>query len=305
MMLHIIVNERAGNGRAKKMGAAVCATLTTDYHFYTTKAPHHATAIVEKIAQFQGKQLCLIIGGDGTIHEAIQGAIGHDNIIIGVMNGGSGNDFGRGFSAFTTAADIESFLVKPSITTEDTGLLMAHNQHSFMNNIGYGVDAKIVYEVNRTPLKNWLNRIGLGQLTYAILLMKEVLTFKPFDVTVTHGATCKVYKNVWITTVSNQPFIGGGMKISPHSITNDGRLELTIVENLSRLKLLMIFGTIFKGRHLAFTKHVSQISADAFTIMYSEPIQGHADGEDIGQSSDVVRIEIQPQSFRLARRMLD
>lgn len=304
-MLHLIVNERAGNGRAKQVVANVTATLKNPYELHRTKGPRHATALIEDVAKNQGNQLCIIIGGDGTIHEAIQGAVQHTNIIIGVMNGGSGNDFGRGFSVFRTASEIDAFLSAPSITLEDTGLLFTNAQHTFMNNIGYGVDAKIVYEVNKTPLKNWLNRINLGRLTYVIILMKEVMTFKPFDVVVEYGAIRKVYKDVWITTISNQPFIGGGMKISPYSQTNDGRFELTIVENLSRLKLLFLFGTIFKGKHLGFKKYVSQISAESFTIQYSEAVQGHADGEDIGLSKEIISVKTQPKSFRLARNPLD
>ena len=305
MMLHIIVNERAGNGRAKQVVASVIATLKSPYELHQTTGPCHATALIDKISQNEGDQLCIVIGGDGTIHEAIQGAVHHSNIIIGVMNGGSGNDFGRGFSAFKTAAEIEAFFSNPVITEEDTGVLFTDSQHIFMNNIGYGVDAKIVYEVNKTPLKNWLNRMNLGRLTYIIILIKEVMTFKPFDVVVEYETKRKIHKNVWITTISNQPFIGGGMKISPYSRTDDGRFELTIVENLSRLKLLFLFATIFKGKHVNFKKHVSQISAEAFTIHYSGPIQGHADGEDVGLSKEVITIKMQPKSFRLARNPLD
>lgn len=304
-MLHIIVNERAGNGRAKQVVANVTSTLKRSYKLYQTIGPRHATALIDLIAQNEGDQLCIVIGGDGTIHEAIQGAVHHSNIIIGVMNGGSGNDFGRGFSVFKTASEIELFLSNPVITKEDTGVLFTNSQHTFMNNVGYGVDAKIVYEVNKTPLKNWLNRINLGRLTYIIILLKEVMTFKPFDVVVEYETKRKVYKDVWITTISNQPFIGGGMKISPYSRTDDGRFELTIVENLTRLKLLFLFGTIFKGKHLNFKKYVSQISAEAFTIHYSEAVQGHADGEDIGLSKEIITIKMQPQSFRLARNPLD
>lgn len=305
MRLHVIVNERAGNGRSARVFASIQQTLTSPYDVHKTMAPHHATAIVEQIARTKEEQLCIVIGGDGTIHEAIQGAVGKSHIVIGVMNGGSGNDFGRGFGAFETAADIEQFLQRPITTTEDAGVLTKTETCYFMNNIGYGVDAKIVYEVNRSPLKKLLNRLKLGRLIYPYILVQEVLKFKPFDVVVEYEGKKELHKDVWVTTVSNQPFIGGGMKISPHSVSDDGRLELTIVENISALKIVLVFGTLFSGKHLMFKKHVKQLSAQSFNMTYSKAVQGHADGEDIGVSDQPVIVTVSPTGFRLARKMLD
>lgn len=305
MRLHFIVNERAGNGRSARVFALIQQTLSSPYDVHKTMAPRHATAIVEQIASIPGEHVCIVIGGDGTIHEAIQGAVGKSHIIIGVMNGGSGNDFGRGFGAFETARDIEQFLQMPITTIEDAGVLTKADTCYFMNNIGYGVDAKIVYEVNRSPLKKLLNRLKLGRLIYPYILVQEVLKFKPFDVVVEYEGKKQLHKGVWVTTVSNQPFIGGGMKISPHSMSNDGRLELTIVENISALKIVLVFGTLFSGKHLMFKKNVKQLSAKSFKMTYSKAVQGHADGEDIGVSDAPVMVTVAPEGFRLARKMLD
>jgi len=67
--------------------------------------------------------------------------------------------------------------------------------------------------------------------------MKNVLIVSRVDAIVTHDNMGKIYKNVLSPIVSNQPFIGGGIDSSPYSFTNNNRLEVTIVGNLSRLEL--------------------------------------------------------------------
>ena len=70
------------------------------------------------------------------------------------------------------------------------------------------------------------------------------------------------------------------MNISPTSKTDDQLLELTIVHNLNKYKLLFIFGTVFFGKHTLF-KEVIQLQASQFTIHMQENYSMHADGEKL------------------------
>ncbi len=91
------------------------------------------------------------------------------------------------------------------------------------------------------------------------------------------------FQKAWFVTVSNQPYFGGGMKLSPESKPNDGELEVTIVHNLPHIKLLFLFGTVFFGAHTKLSE-VTQLKGSQFHVRVTEPLFFHADGEIIGST---------------------
>jgi diacylglycerol kinase (ATP) len=91
------------------------------------------------------------------------------------------------------------------------------------------------------------------------------------------------FENTWFVTVSNQPYYGGGMKISPDASVVDGKLNITVVSNLSRFKFLMVFITVFWGGHIRF-KEVTSFDGKNISIVTEEKVYVHADGEYIGET---------------------
>ncbi|GEK31949.1 putative lipid kinase YtlR [Kurthia zopfii] len=298
MRLVIIVNDYAGHGRAKRKFEKLSKTLQTPYILERTNATGHAVEIAKKYGELQEPTLLLTIGGDGTIHEVIKGAVSYEHLVVGVMNGGSGNDFGRAFPTFTTAHQIESFIQNPTSLPYDLGAVKSVDvEDVFMNNCGFGFDAVVTYEVNRSKMKAWLNKISLGKLAYVWILIRELFRFKPFDLTIeNHGHL----KNCYFVVASNQPYFGGGMKISPNSISNDGLMELTVVHDITKLKLLLIFLTVFFGKHTKFNT-VKSYKSSKFDIRLHDSVIGHADGEYIGQAKENQTISyfVQENNWRL------
>lgn len=298
MRLVIIVNDYAGHGRAKKKFAKLAETLQIPYILERTNATGHAVELARKYGEMNEATLLLSIGGDGTIHEVIKGAAPFENLIVGVMNGGSGNDFGRAFPTFTSAQQIEAFIENPTYAPYDLGVVNSTEINDvFMNNCGFGFDAIVTYEVNRSKMKAWLNKISLGKLAYVWILIRELFRFKPFDLTIeNHGHL----KNCYFVVASNQPYFGGGMKISPNSISNDGLMELTVVHDIAKLKLLLIFLTVFFGKHTRFNA-VKSFTSHQFDIRLHDSVIGHADGEYIGQAKENQTISyfVQENNWRL------
>ena len=123
--------------------------------------------------------------------------------------------------------------------------------------------------------------IGLGSLAYVGAVMRLLFTYKLTNIIVEmDGRICR-YEKVWFVTLSNQPFYGGGMKIAPKANPTDGCLDVTIVHNLSRLKLLFMFVTVFFGKHTGF-KEVAQYKGKKVSIKSDDNMLVHADGELIG-----------------------
>ncbi|MEI4769228.1 diacylglycerol kinase family protein [Psychrobacillus sp. FJAT-51614] len=276
-----ILNEHAGRGRAKKIWASWKEKIDFPYTCYVTEYRGHATNIARECAQYrEGDLLIIAIGGDGTVHEIISGITNYDHVRVGVISAGSGNDFGRTFSVFKTVEQLQMY-ARNLYTYEklDFGLLTTkENKFGFVNNAGFGFDAKVGHSVNNSSWKKWLNVLGLGKIAYILFVVKELLTFTRFSFTLHTGKDTLKFDDVWFFVVCNQPFFGGGMKISPQSRPNDQLIEMTVVSKLAKWKLLFIFGTVFFGKHTKY-KEVKQFQASNFTIMMHDQVYGHVDGE--------------------------
>lgn len=304
MELVIIINEMAGHGLARKRGTRLLEALTIPYTVEYTTHIGHGTEIAQSYVHKKEDLLMIVVGGDGTIHEVIKGIVGSERIIIGVVSGGSGNDFGRAFPIFKNAKQIEQYIQsKTSLSMkQDIGIVQSSlGEECFMNNSGYGLDAAVTYGVNQSTVKNNLNKIGLGKLAYLFILMRELIKFKPFDVTVVSNGEKRTFSNSYLVVASNQPYFGGGMKISPKSAMNDGLIELTIVHNISKLRLVAILGTVFFGKHTKF-KVVEQLISDEFEVTVDADVIGHADGEFIGKApiDDAIYFKVSKEAWKIA-----
>lgn len=308
MKLHFVVNERSGNFNGLKKWNKIKSELTIPHKAHITQYEKHAIEIVQKLSKYyqesDEKVYIFIIGGDGSLHEALNGLTQHDRIIIGAISAGSGNDFKRWYGDFETAQQIESYVSKGHSAWQDLGCIQAgKHKIDFANNCGIGFDATVAITANESKIKKALNKVGLGKLCYVFYLVKCLFTFKPFNLKVEMNGKLMEYKNVWFATCSNQPFFGGGMKISPTSKTDDGLLELTVVHNLSKLKLLFVFGTVFFGKHTIF-KEIEQMTANQFKLQLEQPYLFHADGEKlpIDTSLQPIYCTVNEQSWQLAVR---
>ncbi|AIY05012.1 transcriptional regulator [Planococcus sp. PAMC 21323] len=283
MKIVFIINPTAGNGRALKQWLRFEKTISFPYERILTEYPGHATVITTTYKDDGQRVLLIGFGGDGTLREIIVGAAGANELIIGSVAAGSGNDFARAYGTFKEAHEIEKFLETPYFKRHDLGEF-ANGQHfQFVSSSGIGFDAEITIAVNKSSLKKKLNQFGLGKVAYYLYVIKILLKFETFTLTVQRGDESFVYQDVWLATVSNQPYFGGGMKISPSSYTDDGLLELTVVHEISRLKLLLVFGTVFSGAHTRF-KEVSQMSSSEFRLSSNKSVFRHVDGDDAGVS---------------------
>ncbi|WP_394188368.1 diacylglycerol/lipid kinase family protein [Paenisporosarcina quisquiliarum] len=305
MRVTFIINPLAGNGKAERKWQTFKEGLDFPYEFFLTRAAKDATAIATDVSKDNEKNhLIIAFGGDGTVHEVIEGLLDTDFSIVGVVGAGSGNDFGRGYVAFKTPVEINEYVrSEKNHQMMDIGIIQNKNlPYYFVNNAGLGFDAFVAFKVNQSPFKKWLNQFGLGKLTYTYFVIYTLLTFKRFNLSISTKSDQLEFKNVWFATVSNQPYFGGGMKISPTSNPSDGLLELTVVHDLSRLKLLVVFATVFFGKHTNF-KEVHQMQAPLFKLSTDTSVYRHTDGEFAGLTEPFIEDEfnVQQEKWRLVQ----
>ncbi|WP_303969929.1 diacylglycerol kinase family protein [Sporosarcina ureae] len=288
MEVHFIINEQAGDGKGAKVWASLRKNI--NYSFHLTERRGHAIELTKQLAgQTSESLLLIVIGGDGTIHEVLNGVVGYPHVTVGVMKAGSGNDFAREFPAFTNLQEIENYIaIKPiKRKTVDFGSVQLDTVHQryFASNSGFGLDADISLAASQSTIKKTLNKWKLGSVVYALTVAKSLLAFKPFNAEIQIGSDIRMFRKVWMITVSNQKYYGGGMKISPQSIYDDGEFELTVVHSISTLKFLAVFLTVFTGSHTRL-KGVSTYTSDTFIIEPDRMVGCHTDGEYIGTTSD-------------------
>ncbi|MFZ7944941.1 diacylglycerol/lipid kinase family protein [Neobacillus sp. 19] len=309
--IFLIINPKAGNGYCLKIWERIESQLMMEqipYQAFFTEYSGHAKKLARQIAaKNQEQKLIIAVGGDGTINEVLNGVVKEKHITLGFIPGGSGNDFSRGYHIPADpleALNVILRLRKQKALPVDIGKVTNAEagdarEHFFINNMGAGFDAVISYEVNQSRIKAWLNRISLGRLVYVYFLLKKLFTYKTTTIDLSIDGNKHIFEQTWFVTISNQPFYGGGMKIAPNAVPDDGTFDITVVHQLSRLKLLLVFISVFWGKHIHF-KEVKTFRGRVISIQSPASLFVHADGEHIG--STPLTIRLQPKILKVLTR---
>jgi YegS/Rv2252/BmrU family lipid kinase len=306
--IYFIINPKAGNGHCFKIWERVERHLQdsqVSYLAFFTEYPGHAMHLASQIVVKNPEpKMIIAVGGDGTMHEVMNGAVKDNKSTFGFIPGGSGNDFSRGFQI--PADPVEALqvilrLAKQKGLLIDIGKIMMSkfNEHYFINNMGAGFDAVISYEVNQSRMKAFLNKLSMGRMVYVFFLLKKLFTYKTSTIDLSIDGRKHIFEKTWFVTVSNQPYYGGGMKIAPVAEPNDGQFDITVVHQLSRWKLLLVFISVFWGKHIHF-KEVKTYRAKAVSIHSPTELFVHADGEHIGFTP--LNIHLQPSALEVLTR---
>ncbi|MCM3587925.1 diacylglycerol kinase family lipid kinase [Mesobacillus maritimus] len=300
---YFIVNPKAKNGQCLRVWGEVekhLQKLGIAYKVYFTEYAGQATQIASTIISATSNQsiFIVVVGGDGTLHEVANGVAGHLNVSLGFIPGGSGNDFSRGFEIPRSPIEaLETILKKHELRVIDTGRVRTKESEAyFVNNMGVGFDAAICKSANQSKLKAKLNSVSLGGLVYVLILLKLLFTYKCTKMTIFIDGQKREFANVWFATIANQVYFGGGMKIAPHALPMDGELDVIVVHNLSRWKLLLVFASVFWGGHTNF-KEVHFYKGKKISIQTENQVVIHADGEVIGTTP--INIEVVENSLHI------
>ncbi len=286
-MYHFIVNPKSRTGKGNAIWNVVkqeLDILKVSYSFHLTRYKFHATEIAKEICeQYPGVKNIVILGGDGTVNEVINGITCYDEVILGYIPSGSSNDLARSLKIPTDPIIGLQHILSPSeFKYVDTGLIYMKDsdfQRKFAVSTGVGFDAAICEEVLKSNLKKTLNKIGLGKLTYILVALKQLLSTPFMDGEfIIDGVLTRSYKQILLITGMIHKYEGGGMRIVPTASPFDGKLSVCIVHGLSKLRLLSILPTLLVGKHTRF-KGVEIFDCQTLSIHLHKPVAVHVDGE--------------------------
>jgi diacylglycerol kinase (ATP) len=296
----IIVNPRADMGHALKVVTDL-RPLVDEYgggDWSQTEYPVHATELARQAAE-AGYTLVIAIGGDGTVHEVINGLMQVPTEIrprLGIVPLGSGNDFAHSIGIIGSPTEALKKIYNGQPKHIDLGVFeIGRGRHEYFNNtFGLGFDATVTIRTHR------LTHIR-GFMMYLVAVL-QTITFN-LDTPMMHITTDLESwdEETIMMVVCNGPREGGGFLVAPGSDSSDGVLNYASVCHVSRLMMLRLIPEVMKGTHGRFKQvrlgklHRMQIKAD-------KPVTIHADGEVIaGFGTDVrnVTVEVVPSAVEI------
>ena len=254
MEYHFIVNPKARTGMGEMIWRMIEPELKkkrVDYCCYMTKRRNHARKIAGRITADGQEHRIVVLGGDGTVNEVVNGIREPGKVTLGYIPIGSSNDFARGLKIPKDPEKALDIILAPQkIIHMDVGVLCAAGrQRRFAVSAGIGFDAAVCHEVCVSKWKVLLNRIGLGKLSYAVVALDRLKKDRPAEMTVTlTDGTVRTFERAYFAAFMNLPYEGGGFKFCPEASPADGEMDVIIVHGLPVVKILCLLPLAFWGK---------------------------------------------------------
>lgn len=289
-MYYFIVNPKSGSGRGRIVWNTIEKELKQQkipcQAFLLTK-PGEAKALASGLSGRQQPAVVVVVGGDGTINEVLNGLSSLEGITFACIPTGSGNDFVRGLGLTRgPLAALESILHPKRIRKINIGSVN-DGQYSFAVSAGFGYDAAVCHSVDRSRLKKALNLFHLGRLAYLLTALRLLLTMKrqTLQITVDGGDTL-TFRKTYFAAAMNLRYEGGGFMFAPDALPGDDCLDLIVASEISRLRVLYLLPLALLGKHVGH-RGVTLIRCKKAALHCAEPLSLHTDGEAPGFESDV------------------
>ncbi|MFY0605465.1 MAG: diacylglycerol kinase family lipid kinase [Cyclobacteriaceae bacterium] len=212
----------------------------------------------------------VVIGGDGTINEAING-LKHD-IPVSVISNGTGNDYIKMLNIGKTLAEQIQVLARGRIIAVDVGVC---NGRKFLNGVGVGFDGQIVADM--LGKKSIL--AGPAKYYYHVLSILATYKSRLFNYQVD---STKKSKDLILLCVAKGSTFGGSFVLTPDAKLDDGKLHVCEIGRLSGISRFLNIHKLQGGTHGSM-KAVSLYSCDKLSIEANSQLHAHIDGEAFGQ----------------------
>ena len=298
----IILNPMADMGNAWRVARDLRSI--TEQHgsvdWSGTVYPGHAIQLAQQAGE-QGYDMVIAMGGDGTIHEVINGLMRvpeEKRPSLGVVPVGSGNDFAHGIHASRIPTEALTCALDGEASTVDLGLMTDEHgrKEYFDNTLGIGFGAVVTIRSHKLPILR-------GFLMYLTAVIQTIiLDHNPMAMQIETDDQ-KWEQSVIYLVICNGPREGGGFLIAPEAKIDDGLFHYAMITNVSRAMMFRIVPEVMKGTHGRF-KQVRMGTCKKFTLSADRPLYIHADGEIFtGPGTDLRRVsfEILPNALKVVR----
>ena len=299
----VVANPHASNGRVGRKWADYARRLETAFgpvDFLQTAARSEASILVRRAIR-AGAQRIVVVGGDGTVNEAVNGFFENDHAIgaevcLAVWPVGTGCDFARSIGltgasfeyALDGAEERRIDLGKASFVDQAGGLASRY----FVNISSFGSSGVIVDKVNATS-----KLLGAGA-SYFIGALRGLVAYRNQAVRLRIDTTLEVEMVINTVVAANGRYFGGGMMMAPHAVLDDGALDIVVIGDIGVTAFLRDAPRLCQGLHLG-QAYVRSFRAKQVEVqpLGKVPVLLELDGEQVGRLP--VRYEIVPRALRL------
>lgn len=302
----VIANPAAGQGRVRRLWPVLQSRLSAavpELSYHWTAAQGDGTALTRQALR-EGYRRIVMVGGDGTFHEVVNGFFAADGTALAPsaqlvpLPCGTGTDFRR---ALGLPAGVDAIPLVQSERVRAVDLLRVTytapdgtQRHRYALNIAsFGLSSSVARHVNRSRLP-----LPGPTLRYLLPILRTLLTHRPFTVELCLDGTPLPTRPVRLVAVANGPSFGAGIQIAPSAMVDDGLLDVTVLHDVPLWRLLWHARRFYQGTHSAL-RGVSTYRGRRLTARAPEgpPVFLEADGELLGHLP--AAIEVVPQALRL------
>lgn len=281
-----IVNPTASRGNGAKIARWLegeCRNKNLDYDLQLTTRPKEASEIATN--SYHDFEYIVAVGGDGTLQEVINGLIDVETK-IGIIPVGTGNDFIRAANIPAQPINALNMLLEGYVKKIDIGKV---NDRYFHNGVGVGFDAWVVNE----SLKIKYLR---GKIVYLSAIFKTLLSYQAPMMELSYKEI-NIRERLFLITVGNGTSMGGGIKLTPYAEIDDGELDLNIIQDVNKLKILRNLIKAYSGEHVKLAE-VKVDRCKSIRIKSERGLAVHADGELLGCNINELNINIIPKAIK-------
>ena len=294
-----IVNLAAGGGKTKRDWPIIAQILQREgvrYETFFTDRRLHASIIARNKIK-EGYSKIIVVGGDGTMNEVINGVFSQKRIhttevMLGMISVGTGNDWAK---TFNIPADYEGAVrtIKQQKTfIQDAGLVNYRKngkewKRYFINIAGLGFGAKVVERANRMKEKG-----KSGHMLYFYNIFYSLIQYRSKKAVIEIDGT-SYDRKIFSLNVGIGKYNGGGMIQVPHAIADDGLYSITLIKKIGKLNVIANMKKLYNGNIVKHSK-VETYMAKSVQIDGSSLLKLETDGESLGHGP--VSFEIIPKS---------
>ena len=274
-MTHLfIINPAAGSRNRteeyREKIKAACESRGLHYRIQISQAPGDCRRLARAAAETGKEYKIYACGGDGTLNEVADGAAGYDNVSVTVFSGGSGNDFVKLFDDPKAFFDLERLLDAEEVTFD----LIRCNNTRALNICSVGLDARIGTDVSRYKRLPLLHGFKAYAASTVVNLCKGISEHYVVEI---DGQ--QIDGEQTLICACNGRYYGGGFNPVPEADPADGKLEVLLVRDVSRLKVAEVVGKYKDGKYARYPELIRHFSTDRVKIICDKPTPINLDGE--------------------------
>ena len=287
-MIRFLVNPASGGGKGRRaMPKLRSLAAATGGELYVSRDAADLSARARQAGD-EGVERLIVAGGDGTFHHVVQGLTGTE-CALGLVPLGRGNDLANTLGISAVLEEAVERALEGSIRRMDVGQV---GDRYFAVYCGVGFDSEVARFVHKKP------RRALGRAVYAYGVLRTLIGFNAPALEVEHQEG-RFRGHSTFVVASNCPVFGGGMRIAPEALIGDGKLDLVLVEKISRLELLRLFPKVYWGRHVGHPA-ITIVRTERARISVDRTMAMYADGEPaLEVGSDPIEIRILPSALKV------